>query len=626
MAVRSSNSRHFATLSGHEPGIAQGCARMHGMFRLTSVGMAAALLSAQVARPALAQAVPPPVSQPAGVEQQTGDPPSRVGRLAQVSGTVSFHAQGDTQWRRATLNYPVAQGYTLWTEPNAQAVIEVSASRVAMAPGTELDVATLTDTAFQATVPQGELYLRLSAARPEEIYAVQTPRGLVTLSAPGRYGVVPGTTQDPTVVTVVEGAAHVEGPGVALDIGPSQAARITGSDAFQAEVVPAQHDAFLTAMLNSERRPQGATPSVAAAMPGGEDLAQYGYWDASPVYGQVWYPQVPPDWAPYREGSWAYVPPWGWTWVDSEPWGFAPFHYGRWVQIGGRWAWIPGAEAAAPAPIYAPALVTFFGIGALAGAGIGAALAEGHIGWVPLGPREPFRPWFHASDRYLQRVNLGRPGPELAVGRFANVHAATMVPSGTMTASRPVPGAFLRPDPAQLAQVRPLAGQHSLPPPGIHPAAPGPAIRGVSAAPTALPMLPAAVGAVRPFSGPPALRAPAAPGQIGPPMIHQQSGLTGPPAVPHMPSLAGPTIVHPPAPYHAPGAVFRQPPPPAAFHPVAPAVVHPTPPAAFHPPAPPAVVHAAPRPPPQFHPTASPPVAHAPPPAQNAQHKRPGEP
>ena len=71
---------------------------------------------------------------------------------------------------------------------------------------------------------------------------------------------------------------------------------------------------------------------------------QYGVMVRQPEYGQVWYPQVAPDWVPYREGSWAYVAPWGWTWVDSEPWGFAPFHYGRWADIGGRWGWVPGAR------------------------------------------------------------------------------------------------------------------------------------------------------------------------------------------------------------------------------------------------------------------------------------------
>ena len=61
----------------------------------------------------------------------------------------------------------------------------------------------------------------------------------------------------------------------------------------------------------------------------------------------VWYPNVYPGWAPYREGHWAWVEPWGWTWVDDAPWGFAPFHYGRWVNVGGRWGWVPGPVAVA---------------------------------------------------------------------------------------------------------------------------------------------------------------------------------------------------------------------------------------------------------------------------------------
>src|SRR5262249_114665 len=111
----------------------------------------------------------------------------------------------------------------------------------------------------------------------------------VTLAVPGRYEVAAGDTQDPTVVTVVEGSAHVEGPGVSLDVGPGQAANITGTDAFQGEVGSSQRDAFLAAMLAGEpppqapprgggggrggggprrgqgRRPRGATPSPSPA-------------------------------------------------------------------------------------------------------------------------------------------------------------------------------------------------------------------------------------------------------------------------------------------------------------------------------------------------------------------------
>ncbi|HME23040.1 MAG TPA: DUF6600 domain-containing protein [Acetobacteraceae bacterium] len=633
-------------------------------FRLTATVAVAALLLAQaLPQPAHAQGVPPQPPQPSAQDQRGGDPPARVGRLAQLNGTVSFHTQDESEWSPATLNYPVTQGNAYWTQPNARAVIEVSASHIVMAPGTELDVATLTDTAFQATVPQGELYLRVRAAAPDETYAVQTPRGLVTLTTPGRYGVVAGDTQNPTLITVVEGSAHVEGPGVSLDVAANQMASITGTDTFQAEIGPAQHDPFLTAMLNSERPAQAqgvAPPPAVAAMPGGEDLAEYGTWTQSADYGQVWYPQVTQGWVPYREGSWAYVAPWGWTWVDSAPWGFAPFHYGRWAEVGGRWGWVPGTAVGGYQPVYAPALVTFLGIAAAVGVGvgIGSALAGGNVGWLPLGPREPFQPWYHASNNYIRQVNVAHVtnfttiNRNVTINNFVNRGAATVVPTSAMTASRPVASSVQRVDPAQLAQARPVVGEQPLrpasttagvtpavarqlnlaPAASLHAIAPGPVIHaapvglstgaaagvvaGHQALPTlhnpAQPTLPAAAGAVHPFTATPVLRTPSAPGQIGPPALQHEPGVAGQGAVSHLPPAVNQggggatpaTITHQPQQFHtAPGATFQQPVPPAVAHlPSTPPVVHTAPP----------VVHATTNPAPQFH--APPPVVHTPPP------------
>jgi hypothetical protein len=646
-------------------------------FRVTATVAVAALLAAQaLPQPVMAQGASPPPPQAGAQDQQGGDPPARVGRLAQLNGTVSFHAQGDEQWNPATLNFPVSQGTAFWTQPNSQAVIEVSASRIVMAPATELDIATLTDTAFQAVLPQGELYLHVQAATPDETYAVQTPRGLVSLTAPGRYGVVAGDIQSPTSITVIEGSAHVEGPGVSLDIAANQTASITGTDTFQGAVGPAQPDAFLTAMLNSEHppQPQGvAPPPAVAAMPGGGDLAQYGTWSENQDYGQVWYPQVAPDWVPYREGSWAYVGPWGWTWVDSSPWGFAPFHYGRWAQFGGRWGWIPGVAVGGYRPVYAPALVTFLGVGAVVGVGVGAALAAGRIGWLPLGPREPFQPWYHASNNYLRQVNVAHVNNfttinnNVTVNNFVNRGAATVVPTNAMTASRPVASSFQRVDPAQLAQARPVIGQQPLrpaattvgvtpavarqlnlpPAANLHPVAPGPTIHampagiatGVAAGavvahptlPTlhnpVQPTLPAAAGVAHPFTTTPALRAPVAPGQIAPPAIQHEPGFVSQGAVTHAPPVlnqggggaaAPATISHQPQQFDtAPGATFQQATPPAAVHAPStePAVVHtPPPPVVTH--AAPAVVHVPSSPTPQFH--EPPPVVHnAPPPVMH---------
>ena len=131
-------------------------------------------------------------------------------------------------------------------------------------------------------------------------------------------------------------------------------------------------------------------------MIGCEDLDWYGSWSMSVEYGPIWTPKsLPTGWAPYRYGHWAWVGPWGWTWIDDMAWGFAPFHYGRWALMRGAWVWVPGASARRP--VYAPALVVFIEAG---------AVANGRIGWFPLGPWEAYVPPYTVSQAYLKKVNM----------------------------------------------------------------------------------------------------------------------------------------------------------------------------------------------------------------------------
>src|SRR6185369_45271 len=66
-----------------------------------------------------------------------------------------------------------------------------------------------------------------------------------------------------------------------------------------------------------------------------------------------------------------------------------PSHYGRWVNTGGYWGWAPGPIVATP--VYAPALVAFFG-----GPNFGVSIGIGApaVGWVALGWGEPVVPWW----------------------------------------------------------------------------------------------------------------------------------------------------------------------------------------------------------------------------------------
>ena len=121
-----------------------------------------------------------------------------------------------------------------------------------------------------------------------------------------------------------------------------------------------------------------------------------------PTYGSVWVPTaVQPGWAPYSTGSWMHDPSYGWTWVDTAPWGWAPYHYGRWVFVNGFWAWAPGPVVARP--VYAPALVAFFGGPSV---GVGVSIGGPVVGWVALGWGEPFVPWWGRTG-FIHRPSWG---------------------------------------------------------------------------------------------------------------------------------------------------------------------------------------------------------------------------
>ena len=445
-----------------------------------------------------------PLSDRAGWAQTvTGDPPARVGRLARITGTVSFHLADADRWEPAAVNLPVTTGGAFWTEPNGQADIEIARDRIALGPSTEFDVSRLDDRTLIAALRQGTLYVHLNDTTRRENVSIQTPRGIAVLASVGRYEIVAGDSANPTSVTVIEGQAQVTGERLLLRVEPNRTATIQGdgtTTAFQGRDGPIVRDAFLTAMLASEQAPvrraggtsRAAPPASVARMTGGGDLDRYGDWAQSGQYGAVWYPRNDPGFVPYRDGHWSFIQPWGWTWVAAAPWGFAPSHYGRWVEVNHRWGWTPRSYASRDRgneePVYAPAMVTF-----VAGVAAGVLAADA-VRWVPLGHREPYYPTYRVSDSYVRRVNEGyvlnpadavrdyravrdRPigsssgssgGSSSGAGGFRrtpqNIAAMTSVPAEAMRDSRPLANLAQSGPPVDPKTVAAIAGRPPIAP------------------------------------------------------------------------------------------------------------------------------------------------------------------
>ena len=382
------------------------------------------------------------------------DPPGRVGRLSFISGTVSLHTADQTEWSPAPLNYPVTSGTSFWTEPDSRAELQVGADEIRMDGSTEVTVVRLDDDATRIEVPQGVVNIHLRTLPPGGVL-VTTPLGEVNLARVGSYHIDAGhpngdTPPDRIQVAVLEGQAQFRGERTTVQVMAGESARI-GGNPMTMSIVEANATPFDDWALARERREAASetTHYVSPEMTGYTDLDTYGQWRPEPTYGHLWYPAaVPVGWAPYRYGHWAFVAPWGWTWIDDAPWGFAPFHYGRWVFVGGRWGWWPGAVIVAR-PVYAPALVAFFG-GANWGVSLAVGGPVGAVGWVPLAPHEVFRPYYRSSVTYVRNINITTVNrtvindihvthvDTVAVSKFANRRAVTVVPSRAFVGAAPV--------------------------------------------------------------------------------------------------------------------------------------------------------------------------------------------
>lgn len=626
--------------------------RHHSLsFRLAAAtALSSMLLSLSV--PAFAQApatglpaIPVAGQDPTAAQPAAADPPARVGRIASIQGGVSFHAGDSDHWEPATLNEPITSANAIWTQPGATTDLDIGQAHLVLDQSSEVSVDQLDDTSFLATAAQGRMFLRVTSMAPGETNTIRTPRGVVTIATPGRYEIVVGDTNTPTLVTVHAGLASVQGPGVNLSLSAGQTAQITGANPFDGLAVAEVSDDFLTAQLQREQppRPQAvAPPPLVAQMTGADAVEQTGSWDDSPDYGRVWYPPVSAGWVPYREGHWRFVVPWGWTWVDDAPWGFAPFHYGRWAEIHDRWAWIPverGYEGYDARPVYSPALVTF--VGAAAGVAIGVGIAAA-VGWIPLGPHEPYHPPYAASSSYQRRVNITNvtnitnTTTNVQNTRFINAGAATMVPASAMQQARPIAAVAQSVPQAQAASLRPMARPNVTPAsftPGVTPSVARNLHLPQQPPPAGLPprVAPGPALLVRPISSVPGVPQQGA-GNGGPAL--RTSAPTGGPAIPPPPTapstapraaqvgapLGNPAGTPPQAPPHPPAAQPGQPPrPPASFQPSsAPTVApqagspaaaqqpHPAGPAPQAQPAPPPRPQPAPQPAPQPRPQPTP--------------------
>ena len=335
-------------------------------------------------------------AQPSGTPDQQ---PAAVGqtppRLSFVDGQVSFWRPGAQDWTQAQLNTPLAPGDELYTGSPGDLELQIGSRAFVRAwANTQIGLENHEPDFLQFKVTTGYASFDLRTLEPGRTVEVDTPNAAFTIDHPGYYRIDVSDQRTSFIARRGGEATVTPTSGGSLAIAPSEEVVVEGtaSPTVTSYAAPELDDWDKWNYARTDQLMDAVSARyVSPEIYGTADLDSYGTWRIMPTYGPVWVPTtVPSGWAPYSTGSWIRDPFYGWTWVSAEPWGWAPCHYGRWVFVNGFWGWAPGPVVARP--IYAPALVAFFG-GPNVAAGISVSGGP-LVGWVALGWGEPLVPWW----------------------------------------------------------------------------------------------------------------------------------------------------------------------------------------------------------------------------------------
>ena len=377
---------------------------------------------------------PPQLGEEAQPGGPSGEGPAKtdqgVGRISMIHGDVSTRRGDSGTWSAAILNQPVVNGDKVSTAAGGRAEVQLDfANILRLGSNAQANIANFTQKYIQIQVGQGLANYSVfgeSEAEPE----IDTPN--VAVHPAHKDGVfrIEVRPDGDSIVIARKGEAEISTPQGIAEIHQGEMATVRGSGADAKYKITAAPDRDDWDRWNSERdrmiHNADAWRHTNKYYVGAEDLDANGTWEDAPDYGQVWVPNEPDGWVPYRDGNWTYEPYYGWTWVGYEPWGWAPYHYGRWMWYGNSWAWWPGPVWGAGfyRPFWAPAYVSFFGFGGGWGFGFGWG-GWGGFGWLPIGPCDRFFPWWGGYRGRFGVVGFDRIGGINRFGGIAPLHAGT---------------------------------------------------------------------------------------------------------------------------------------------------------------------------------------------------------
>src|ERR1700684_2149871 len=171
-----------------------------------------------------------------GDDDPSQDPPSRVARLNDSEGSISFRPAGEDDWVAGVPNRPMVAGDDLWADEDSRAEVHVGSAAIRLGAKTGITFLELDDHTTQIRLAQGSLILRVRHVDDDDNYEIDTPNIAFSLLQPGEYRVDVREDGSQSVTTVWDGRGRVTGGGFNYTVIANQSATFTGSDHLDYEV------------------------------------------------------------------------------------------------------------------------------------------------------------------------------------------------------------------------------------------------------------------------------------------------------------------------------------------------------------------------------------------------------
>jgi hypothetical protein len=156
--------------------------------------------------------------------------PERTAHIGALSGTVSTRGAGQTQWLAAVSDRVLAPSDGVWTQPGAQARLELGAAAVSLREQTQVELVGLTGVDAELRLIQGTIEVTVTGLGRGESCQIDTPRGAMRVMQPGRFVIEAGGGEQPTRVTALAGTAQLVGTESGLIVAAGQTGVVTGVD------------------------------------------------------------------------------------------------------------------------------------------------------------------------------------------------------------------------------------------------------------------------------------------------------------------------------------------------------------------------------------------------------------